>query len=416
MFTMTLVLIYYLNFKYGASQDPELSGVPREVRDRDYFYLWSFSAWGVWAALGLVAMWDSSAALFARETIVVGRETVERPTHRALAMAAPVLAIAFIPLFTNWSSASRAGQTDTADFARDLLNSVEPYGVLITVGDNDTFPLWYAQEVEGVRRDVVVANTSLLNTDWYTRQLIRRPVYEYDAAHGPAVYRSRTWPKPTVSFLKMSLAQADSTPPYVEITQPMTFQGGPIKAVIDPQRLSIPNVLQRADIFVLKLIAEQFGERPIYFSRTSAGYGNELGLGSYLLTQGLASKVFVPPAVANRDTMPIAGAGWVDVARTKTLWDSVFTGTRSIAKRDDWVDRPSVGIPYLYVATGLMLSEGLQARGDVAASTRVMNQSRQIAEAVKLDDLLAQINQPQPAAGENPLLVPGDSPKGQVMP
>jgi hypothetical protein len=416
MFTMTLVLIYYLNFKYGASQSPGLSGVPREVRDRDYFYLWSFSAWGVWAALGLVAIWDSIAALFARETIVVGRETIERPTHRALALSAPVLAIALIPLFTNWSSASRAGQTDTADFARDLLNSVEPYGVLITVGDNDTFPLWYAQEVEGVRRDVVVANTSLLNTDWYTRQLIRRPIFEYDAAHGPAVYRNRSWPKPTVSFLKMSLAQADSTPPYVEITQPMTFQGGPIKAVIDPQRLSIPNVLQRADIFVLKLIAEQFGQRPIYFSRTSAGYGNELGLGSYLLTQGLASKVFVPPAVANRDTMPIAGAGWVDVTRTKTLWDSVFTGQRSIAQRDDWVDRPSVGIPYLYVATGLMLSEGLQARGDAAAAARVMNQSRQIAEAVKLDDLLAQINQPQPAAGENPLLVPGDSPKGGALP
>jgi hypothetical protein len=416
MFTMTLVLIYYLNFKYGASQSPELSGVAREVRDRDYFFLWSFSAWGVWASLGLVAIWDSLAALIGEERVIVGREVIERPARRSLVIAAPVLALSLIPLFTNWSKASRAGQTDTADFARDLLNSVEPYGVLITVGDNDTFPLWYAQEVEGVRRDVVVANTSLLNTDWYTRQLIRRPIYEYDAAHGPAVYRGRTWQKPKVSFLDMTVAQADSTPPYVEITQPMTFQSGPIRATIDPQRLSIPSVLQRADIFVLKLIAESFGQRPIYFSRTSAGYGGELGLGNYLLTQGLASKVFVPPAVANRDTMLIAGAGWVDVTRTKTLWDSVFTGQKSIAKRDDWVDRPSVGIPYLYVATGLMLSEGLQARGDVAAANRVLNQSRQIAQAVRLDDLLAQMSTPQPAAPPNPLLVPGDSRKGQAIP
>ena len=417
IFTMTLVLIVYLNFKYGASQDPELSGVPREVRDRDYFYLWSFSAWGVWASLGLLAIWDSLAAMLGDERVIVGRDVIERPTRRSLAIAAPVLALALIPLFTNWSKASRAGQTDTADFARDLLNSVEPYGVLVTVGDNDTFPLWYAQEVEGVRRDVVVANTSLLNTDWYTRQLIRRPIYEYDAAHGPAVYRGRSWPKPKVSFLDMTLAQADSTPPYVEITQPMTFQSGPIKATIDPQRLSIPSVLQRADIFVLKLIAESFGQRPIYFSRTSAGYGSELGLGSYLLTQGLASKVFVPPAAGNRDTMLIAGAGWVDVTRTKTLWDSVFTGQKSISKRDDWVDRPSVGIPYLYVATGLMLSEGLQSRGDVAAASRVLNQSRQVAAAVRLDDLLAQMNAPQPAAAPtNPLLVPGDSPKGEAMP
>jgi hypothetical protein len=386
------------------------------VRDRDYFFLWSFSAWGVWASLGLVAIWDSLAALIGEERITVGREVIERPARRSLVIAAPVLALSLIPLFTNWSKASRAGQTDTADFARDLLNSVEPYGVLITVGDNDTFPLWYAQEVEGVRRDVVVANTSLLNTDWYTRQLIRRPIYEYDAANGPAVYRGRTWQKPKVSFLDMTVAQADSTPPYVEITQPMTFQSGPIRATIDPQRLSIPSVLQRADIFVLKLIAESFSQRPIYFSRTSAGYGSELGLGSYLLTQGLASKVFVPPAAANRDTMLIAGAGWVDVTRTKTLWDSVFTGQKSISKRDDWVDRPSVGIPYLYVATGLMLSEGLQARGDVAASSRVLNQSRQIAQAVRLDDLLAQMSAPEPVSAPNPLLVPGDSRKGETTP
>src|SRR6478672_8649495 len=70
MFTMTLVLIYYLNFKYGASQSPELVGVAREVRDRDYFYLWSFSAWGVWAALGLVAAWESLAELIGREPVM----------------------------------------------------------------------------------------------------------------------------------------------------------------------------------------------------------------------------------------------------------------------------------------------------------------------------------------------------------
>ena len=75
----------------------------------------------------------------------------------------------------------------------------------------------------------------------------------------------------------------------------------------------MPNVLQRADIFVLKIIAESFNERPIYFSRTSAGYGNELGLGSYLLTQGLATKVFIPPAVPGRDTLLVPGAGWIDL-------------------------------------------------------------------------------------------------------
>src|SRR4051812_25719 len=221
MFTMTLVLIYYLNFKYGASQDLQLAGVQREVRDRDYFFLWSFSAWGVWAGLGLVAVWDSIAQLIGRETVTEGRTTYERPTRTALSIAAPVLALALIPLFTNWTTASRAGQTDTADFAKDLLNSVEPYGVLVTVGDNDTFPLWYAQEVEVVRKDVVVANTSLLNTDWYTRQLIRRPVYEYDKAKGPAIYRNGDWKKPSGSPLHMTMVEADSVPAYIQVERPM---------------------------------------------------------------------------------------------------------------------------------------------------------------------------------------------------
>ncbi len=416
MFTMSLVLIYYLNFKYGASQDPDLTGVAREVRDRDYFYLWSFSAWGVWASLGLMAVWDSVASLIGRETVTEGRTTVEQPTRRALAMASPLLALALIPLFTNWTTASRAGQTDTVDFARDLLNSVEPYGVLVTVGDNDTFPLWYAQEVEGIRKDVVVANTSLLNTDWYTRQLIRRPVYEYDAAKGPAIYRNGVWKKPSGSPIRMTMTQADSVPAYIQLDRPMTFQGGPIKATIDPQRLSIPGVLQRADIFVLRMIADSYNERPITFSRTSAGYGSELGLGANLLTQGLATKLFVPPAVAGRDTVLVQGAGWVDVMRTKMLWDSVFTGQKSLAKRTDWVDRPSVGIPYLYVATGLMLSEVLQSTGDSAGAARVMNEARQVAQGVRLNDLLAQM-QPQPSAPENPLLVPkGDTQRGQPVP
>ena len=416
---MTLVLIYYLNFKYGASQDPDLQGVAREVRDRDYFYLWSFSAWGVWAALGLVAVWDSLASLIAREQVTEGRDRFERPTQRALAMASPVLALALIPLFTNWTTASRAGQTDTRDFARDLLNSVEPYGILVTVGDNDTFPLWYAQEVEGIRRDVVVANTSLLNTDWYTRQLIRRPVYDYDAANGPAIYRTGTWKKPSGSPIRMSLTQADSVPAYVQLDRPMSFNGGPFKATIDPQRLSIPGVLQRADIFVLRMIADTYGERPMYLSRTSAGYGNELGFGGYLLTQGLASKVFVPPAVPGKDTLLVPGAGWVDVGRTKSLWDSVFTAQKSLATRHDWVDRPSVGIPYLYVATGLMLSEVLQATGDAAGSQRVMGQAKQVAQAVRLSDLLAQMeqNQPQVPVQQNPLLVPpSDTQRNKTVP
>src|SRR5438045_5298281 len=213
MFMVTIALIYYMNFKYGSSLAPQLAeSVPREVRDRDYFYLWSFSAWSVWAALGLVFVWETLAAIPDPERNKIATDSGVLPQRRSWLIASPVLAIALVPLFGNWKAASRAGQTDTADFAADLLNSVEPYGVLVTSGDNDTFPLWYAQEVEGIRKDVVVACLSLLNTDWYVRGIIRRPIYTYDAPKGPSIYRDASWPKPTGSHIRLTPATADSSP------------------------------------------------------------------------------------------------------------------------------------------------------------------------------------------------------------
>ena len=398
VFTMSLALIYYLNFKYGASQAPELGDtVNREVRDRDYFFLWSFSAWGVWAALGLLYIWENLAGLLGTEQVRVGRETLELPQRNALLKTSPVLALALIPLFNNWSTAPRRGQTYTRDFAHDLLNSVEPYGVLVTVGDNDTFPLWYAQEVEGIRKDVVVANTSLLNTDWYTRQIIRRPVYEYDAAKGPAVYRSQKWVKPTTPPLKMTLQEADSVPPYWQIDKPMMFKAGGCEAGAEQpsciQTVIQPHLLQRADLFVLRMIMDSYPSRPIYFSRTSGGYTRELGMSEHVLTQGLAAKVFVPPknasAIGRGDSLLyVQGDGWLDLKRTHTLWKEVFEGPKSVIKAGDWIDRPSVGIPYLYVATGLELSEALRTVGDASAAAQVWSTTKQVAQAVRLEQLL----------------------------
>ena len=412
MFTMTLLLIYYLNFKLGASQDPT-SPAPHEVRDRDYFFLWSFSAWGVWAAFGLLYVWESVAALFGTDTVKVGRESVTLPTQRGLAFGAPVLALAFVPLFANWHWASRAGHRDTRDFAADLLNSVEPYGVLITVGDNDTFPLWYAQEVEGIRKDVVVANTSLLNTDWYVRQLIRRPIFTYDAAKGPAIYRNQQWAKPATPPLHMSMTDADSVPAYYELNAPMNFTSGPLHATIDPKNLD-HGVLQRADLFVLRMIQDSWPQRPIYFARTSGGYPRSLGLGDDVLTQGLASKLFIPPAASSapKDTVYLQGDGWLDVARSDALWNNVFVGPQSVLNTGDWIDRPSVGIPYLYVATGLELAEALKTQGKQAEATKVFNLSKQIATTVRLEDLVrgAEAEFQQTPAGDTARAAPLPAP------
>ena len=392
MFMVTLALIYYMNFKYGSSQAPELGdNVPREVRDRDYFYLWSFSAWSVWAALGLVFVWETVAALIKTEPVEVGTETLNLPTRRSWLLATPVLALAVIPLFGNWQSASRAGQTDTADFAADLLNSVEPYGILITAGDNDTFPLWYAQEVEGIRKDVIVACLSLLNTDWYTRQLLRRPVYEYDSLRGPAVYRGRVWKKPVGPPLKMTMEEADAVPGGIELTTPQTFRkdGTQIEVNIQPRQFTTFTGLERADLFVLYMIRDAFPERPVFFGRTTGSYVEEMGFTRYTVVSGLARKLLPQPAAPNDSVAAIQGVGAFDVPITRSLWESTFKAPASIANRTLWVDRPSAGIPYLYIRTGMELSAALDREGRTQEAEKIRSQVGAIARATQLQDLLA---------------------------
>ncbi len=406
MFSVTLLLIFYLNFKYGYSQAPALGdSVEREVRDRDYFYLFSFSAWSVWAALGLMYAWESIAAMFGADQVKLGRDFVEQPRTRSWALAAPLLGIALVPLVVNWSSASRAGETFTRDFAHDLLNSVEPYGILVTVGDNDTFPLWYAQEVEGIRRDVIVANTSLLNTDWYTRQLIRGPVREYDREAGPEIYSGREWEKPEGPPVDLTLDESDRVPLYFPVSQPSVFREGNIVATIPARTLT------RADLFVLQMIKDSYGERPVYFSRTSGAYGQELGFGPYLVTQGLARKLVPDVPTPGADTLIIPGEGWVDVDRTQALWQDVFEAPEAIIERGDWVDRASVGIPSLYVSTGLILAESLYRTGKPEAAENAIDTARSLAEATRLEWMFNAL--PQPQAPQAPV---GDTPRSQQIP
>ena len=395
MLMVTLALIYYMNFKYGSSQSPGLGdSVPREVRDRDYFYLWSFSAWSVWAALGMVYVWETVAVLLGSEKVKVGEEIIDLPRRRSWLIASPVLAIALIPLFGNWKSASRAGQTDTADFAADMLNSVEPYGILVTAGDNDTFPLWYAQEVEGIRRDVIVACLSLLNTDWYTRQLLRRPIYEYDPARGPAIYRGKQWKKPTGPPLKLTMDQGDAVPSAIQLNAPQIFrkEGTDIALTIQPRSFGEFAGLERADLFVLYMIRDGYPERPFFFGRTTGGYADDMGFGPFTVTTGLARKLVPRAPSAGNGIMRVQGEGWLDVEATRALWETVFKGPATLAKRELWVDRPSAGIPYLYLRTSLVLSAALAQTGRPDEAARVRNQAEQIARATQLEDVLASVS------------------------
>jgi hypothetical protein len=381
MVTLTWLLIVYLNFKYGHTQCMLDSGnAPCEVRDRDYFFLISFSAWGVWAALGFIYLWETVAEVLGSERVRLGKDELTLPTRRSWLLASPLLLIALLPLALNWTDASRAGQTLTRDFAHDMLNSVEPYGVLVTVGDNDTFPLWYAQEVEGIRRDVVVANTSLMNTDWYLRQMIRRPVYEYDQAAGPPIYRDKQWPKPSGSPLDITLDEADRIPELIQLPQAQVFRKetpqGTIQAMI-PQGL-----LERADQAVLLMIRDSYPERPMYISRTGGSYGDQrLGLTPHLVMQGLARKLVADPPEMGADTLFLPRDGWVDVPRSLALWNDVFLGHEALLRQGKWVDDASVGIPLLYATTAATLAQAEQQRGNREAAQAFIERARELATA-----------------------------------
>jgi len=385
MFTMTLALIYYLNFKYGWSQDPDLgSSVAREVRDRDYFYIWSYSAWGVWAAIGLGFLWEQlalavggAASSEERPGLKTQHVVSTWPSRRGLIIAAPLLLIALIPLVSNWKFASRSGHYFTQQWAHDYLNSLEPYAIVVTNGDNDTFPLWYAQEVEGVRRDVTVAVTTYLDTDWFVRQMIRRPIETYDAAKGPAIYRDKQWKKPSGPPLKMTFADADAIPEYIQINQPQVFRQGNIVLNIPP------GYLVRDELVLLRMIKDALPERPIYLS--TGGGGQTLGqlLQPYLLSQGFVQKIVDNPIPDTADTPHILGLR-VDLPRTKALWDTVYHAPEALMKEGNWVDRASFGIAYTYAFTGAVLNEALKARGDLKGAETVMNRVRGIVKAARI--------------------------------
>ena len=348
MFTITVVLVWYMNFKYGFSQAQELGAtVPREVRDRDYFFMWSFSGWGVWIAVAIASMW------------------------RRVPAASGLLVLAVIPLAANWSAASRHDDTTARDWGIDILDSLEPYAILVTIGDNDTFPLWYAQMVEGVRPDVTVIIEGYLDMDWPVRQLIRTPVHDYDATRGPVIFRGGDWKRPVHPVLRMSLAESDSVPDYVQLREPQIFRAGNLEGRVEP------GYLERKDIFVLRLLTDAMPERPIYFTPGSE-YPRKFGLQRYMMTEGLVQHLMPHPV---GDSTGRA----LDVARSDSLWRS-YAGPGSIVRRADWIDRASLVVPVDYALLGVSLSDALEKQGKHERAAQLRNDALAVIHAARMEE------------------------------
>jgi hypothetical protein len=328
-FTFTIALIFYLNFRYGVSQRPDLGTlVDREPRDRDYFFMWTFSLWGMLAAVGVV--------------------TVLRQFRAQLAAVA-LVGIGVLPLAANWDVASRTGQRFTAEWARDILTSLEPNAIIITNGDNDSFPLWYAQEVEKLRPDVTVALTPYLDMPWYARQLNQR---------------ARIW--------NLTDEQLDTIPYFYEARTPAQFRHGDIDATI------APGLLSRGQLLVLQAIKDSFPSRPIYFS--VGGYGRRLGLDPYIKRVGLVEKLLPQPVAEGTDTVRTP-TGFLDVPRSLALWRQ-FGGARQVVREGKWIDEGSSQIPLYYAFIGQELAIALDGMGRSAEAQDVLQLAREVAATV----------------------------------
>ena len=380
LFTLTLLLIYYLNFKYRYGTPGVDPNTEMEVRERDYFFVASFAYVGVLIAAGFAAAIRATGEW-------LGDRVADK--HRWLA-GTPVLALALIPLLGNRHSAPRNTETLAHDFAIDMLQSVEPYGVLITAGDNDTFPLWFAQEVLGLRTDVTLANLSLMNTDWHLRQLQRRDTPTFDQGSALKLWQTPTdvsgvplsgvakggWIKPTTPALNRQIAFLDSLPDMMA-APPDSIQLGTIWAKFDGQPLT------KSDVAVLFLIQDNAGKRPIYFSWSDGGYPDtKFGLEKYLVTQGMVRKLMDHPVIPG-GAIVNSSMGLVDVPKSRTLLFDVYHPEAAAHERaTGWFDPPSASILSLYQIVYNGFGQVLMQAGDSANAIKASNYVQRIGKSI----------------------------------
>lgn len=258
-----LMIVLYLN-----QDDPQ----PRE---RDYSYVGSFFAFAIWIGIGLTALFGEIARI---------KKTGLR---RYLIWGAVALAFLLLPvnmLVANYHVHDRSGNYVAWDYSYNLLNSCEPNGILFTNGDNDTFPLWYLQEVENVRRDVKVVNLSLLNTPWYIKQLRNiEPKLDIGPFTDAEIDRFEL-----VRFQKQK----------VQISPPPNSNLSPIIWELEPTlKYGDIGLLRVQDYMIINILEFNRWQRPIYFA-TTVSPDNKLGLEDYMQIEGLVFRVM--PTKAKR--------------------------------------------------------------------------------------------------------------------
>ena len=379
--TTGLGLVVYMNFRPGFSigYDRYPESQDHEVRERDYFFVVSFVVWGLWAGIGAAAL---VRALLAKAA-----------GPRRLA---PLLlgVLAAVPVALNWSAASRRHGPDArlaADFAYDLLNSAPPYGVLFTYGDNDTFPLWWAQEVAGVRQDVTVVCLALANTDWYMRQLRDNPTRPVDVEALPAFWRDSIPPRPDWPLHGMTDSMIARAMEGYYVPERQTVKLGPVTRELKAGTVLYPN-----DIVSLSLVQQNIGRRPIVWAVTAGrGYA---GLGDHVVQRGLGFHLEpsgIDTTGARYDLRRLAGAP-LDLPATETLVYDVYRYAGLLEQGAAALEATSASAASSLSLPFVQLVYAYQARGDTARVRRAIDRAVRLSPNPEMRDALLELSE-QPA-------------------
>lgn len=266
----------YLMAYYSNMQQPQ----PRE---RDYFAVGAFFIFSIWIALGIRGVADS--------IMEMKNKSVIKPAISALL----ILSIILVPvkmLGENFHRNDRSQNYIPWDYAYNMLQSVEKDAIIFTNGDNDTFPLWYLQDVEGVRRDVRIANLSLINTSWYSKQL--KNTAPYGSKKVKMSYTDRQldqlrpviW-EPRIESIQLTKEAAQK----FGITDTAVINKGKVEWLMqNTQQQGKYKIVVPQDILVKDIIQTNKFERPIYFAVTCSDR-SMISLDDYLEMEGLALKV-----------------------------------------------------------------------------------------------------------------------------
>jgi len=321
-FYVLLVLFLFM----GIALKIYLNERPFEPRERDYALVGSFYVFAIWIGFGVYALYESAQKYLAPK--IAG----------PIIIAASLLAVPVLMASQNWNDHDRSGRYTAVAMAKSYLTSCDPNAILFTIGDNDTFPLWYAQEIEHVRTDVKIVNTSLFMTDWYIDQMKTKaynseplPIsFTHDQYVGDKLdyvahiqkIDSRWEIKDFINFIKnpkstveMQNGQTIHFYPTDKIRIPVDKNSIIKNKVVAAKYYDsiVPyididikgNALYKNRLMMLDIVANNDWKRPIYFSGGAFDNEDYLWMKNYLQLDGMVYKLVPLKTAASKDASPI---------------------------------------------------------------------------------------------------------------